>query len=89
MYNRLKNTIKKMLENLPIALGAFLILFIAVIAWPYLSVYLAIVGKEDKDDPFGSAVIIIARISVLSDFFYFVMESLRPYFRVILTNLGG
>lgn len=32
MYSRLKNTIKKMLENLPIALGAFLILFIAVIA---------------------------------------------------------
>lgn len=89
MYSRLKNTIKKMLENLPIALGAFLILFIAVIAWPYLSVYLAIVGKEDKDDPFGSVVIIIARISVLSNFFYFVMGSLRPYFRVILTNLGG
>lgn len=78
-----------MLENLPITVGAFFIFFIAIVAWPYLSVYLAIIGKEDKDDPFGSAVIFIARISVLSDFFYFVMESLRPYFRVILINLGG
>lgn len=89
MYSRLKNTVKKMLENLPIAVGAFFIFSIAIIAWPYLSVYLAIFGKEDKDDPFGSAVITIARITVLSNFFYFVMESLRPYFRVILINLGG
>lgn len=89
MYTQFKNSFKRMLENLPIAVGAFFILFIAIVAWPYLSVYLAIIGKEDKDDPFGSAVIFIARISVLSDFFYFVMESLRPYFRVILINLGG
>ena len=89
MYTQFKNSFKRMLENLPIAVGAFFIFFIAIVAWPYLSVYLAIIGKEDKDDPFGSAVIIIARISVLSDFFYFVMESSRPYFRVILTNLGG
>lgn len=89
MYTQFKNSFKRMLENLPIAVGAFFIFSIAIVAWPYLSVYLAIIGKEDKDDPFGSAVIFIARISVLSDFFYFVMESLRPYFRVILINLGG
>ena len=89
MYNRLKNKVSKVLENLPIAVGAFLIFFIAIVAWSYLSVWLAIFEKEDKDNPVDSAILLIARISVLSNFFYFVMESLRPYFRVILINLGG
>lgn len=89
MYNRLKSSVKKMLENLPIVIGTFFIFFIGMITWQYLSVYLVIFGKEDKDDSFGSGLLFAARISVLSNFFYFVMESLRPYFRVILTNLGG
>ena len=89
MYNRLKNSVKKVLENLPYAIGTFFILFIAVVTWPYLSVWIAIFGKEEKDNPVGSTVLLMARISVLSNFFYFVMESLRPYFRVILINLGG
>ena len=89
MYTQFKNSFKRMLENLPMAVGAFLIFFIAIVAWPYLSVWLAIFEKEDKDNPVDSAILLIARISVLSNFFYFVMESLRPYFRVILTNLGG
>lgn len=89
MYTQFKNSVKRMLENLPIAVGAFLIFFIAIVAWPYLSVWLAIFEKEDKDNPVDSAILLIARISVLSNFFYFVMESLRPYFRVILINLGG
>ena len=78
-----------MLENLPYIVGSLFILFIAVVAWPYLSIWIAIFGKEEKDNPVTSTILLMARISVLSDFFYFVMESLRPYFRVILINLGG
>lgn len=89
MYTQFKNSFKRMLENLPIAVGSFFIFFITMIAWPYLSVYLAIFWKEDKDSPVDSAVMFVVRITVLSNFFYFVMESLRPYFRVILINLGG
>lgn len=89
MYTQLKNKLLKALENLPLAVGAFLIFFIAIVAWPYLLVLIAIFRKEDKDNSVNSAILLMARISVLSDFFYFVMESLRPYFRVILINLGG
>ena len=89
MYTQFKNSFKRMLENLPYVVGSLFILFIAVVAWPYLSVWIAIFGKEEKDNPVGSTILLMARISVLSDFFYFVMESLRPYFRVILINLGG
>ena len=78
-----------MLENLPYVVGSLFILFIIGVAWPYLSVWIAVFGKEEKDNPVGSTILLMARISVLSDFFYFVMESLRPYFRVILINLGG
>ena len=87
--SKFKAKLQKVLENLPTAVGAFLIFFIAIVVWPYLSVWLAIFEKEDKNNPVDSAILHIARISVLSNFFYFVMESLRPYFRVILINLGG
>ena len=89
MYTQFKNSVKRMLENLPYIVGSLFILFIAVVAWPYLSLWIAIFGKEEKDNPVASTILLMARISVLSDFFYFVMESLRPYFRVILINLGG
>ncbi len=89
MYTQFKNSFKRMLENLPYVVGSLFILFIIGVAWPYLSVWIAVFGKEEKDNPVGSTILLMARISVLSDFFYFVMESLRPYFRVILINLGG
>ena len=84
MYNQLKFNIKSLkkflfqfLFEFTCAIAAAVLVAFEIIAWPYLSVLIALFGKSNSDDPVVSATVYVARIAVSSELLWQIIKVLQ------------
>lgn len=84
MYTQLKlkaGSFKKFLTQFlfefTCAIIAALVVAFEIIAWPYISVFIAIFGKSNSDDPEVSATVNVARIAVSSELLWQIIKVLQ------------
>ena len=59
------------------AIIAALLVAFEIIAWPYLSILIALFGKSNSDDPEVSATVYVARIAVSSELLWQIIKVLQ------------
>ena len=84
MYTKLKSkasSFKKFLSQFlfefTCAIAAALLVAFEIIAWPYISVFIALFGKGSSDDPEISATVNVARIAVTSELLWQIIKVLQ------------
>ena len=75
--NSFKKFLGEFLFELTCAIAAALLVAFEIIAWPYLSVLIAIFGKGNSDDPEISTIVNVARIAVASELLWQIIKVLQ------------
>ena len=75
--NSFKKFLREFLFEFTCAIAAALLVAFEIIAWPYLSVLIALFGKSNSDDPKISATVYVARIAVSSELLWQIIKVLQ------------
>ena len=75
--NSFKNFLSQFLFEFTCAIAAALLVAFEIIAWPYISVFIALFGKSNSDDPEISATVNVARIAVASELLWQIIKVLQ------------
>ena len=75
--NSVKKFISQFLFEFTCAIAAALLVAFEIIAWPYLSILIALFGKSNSDDPEVSATVYVARIAVSSELLWQIIKVLQ------------
>lgn len=73
----LKKFLSQFLFEFTCAIAAALLVAFEIIAWPYISVFIALFGKGSSDDPEISATVNVARIAVASELLWQIIKVLQ------------
>ena len=75
--NSFKKFLSQFLFEFTCAIAAALLVAFEIIAWPYISVFIALFGKGSSDDPEISATVNVARIAVASELLWQIIKVLQ------------